>query len=104
MSGANADTVIVANSGGTDFSIVDVALGQQRRRHPLPSYEVRTVKTQNNAGDGLNTIITEYHFDDRPLFADRGLWEEPDPEVVRAMQQVYLDIEGDLEDDGASGA
>lgn len=36
--------------------------------------------------------------------ADRGLWEEPDPEVVRAMQQVYLDIEGDLEDDGASGA
>mgnify|MGYP002651709242 FL=1 len=31
--------------------------------------------------------------------ADRGLWEEPDPDVVRAMQQVYLDIEGDLEDD-----
>ena len=30
--------------------------------------------------------------------ADRGLWEEPDPEVVRAMQQVYLDIEGDMED------
>ena len=31
--------------------------------------------------------------------ADRGLWEEPDPEVVRQMQQVYLDIEGDLEGD-----
>lgn len=31
--------------------------------------------------------------------ADRGLWEQPDPEVVRAMQQVYLDVEGDLEDD-----
>jgi cobaltochelatase CobN len=31
--------------------------------------------------------------------ADRGLWEEPDTEVMRAMQQVYLDIEGDLEDD-----
>ena len=30
--------------------------------------------------------------------ADRGLWEEPDPDVVRAMQQVYLDVEGDLED------
>ena len=30
--------------------------------------------------------------------AERGLWEEPDPEVVAAMQQVYLDLEGDLED------
>ncbi|WP_375000731.1 cobaltochelatase subunit CobN [Aeromicrobium sp. CTD01-1L150] len=30
--------------------------------------------------------------------ADRGLWAEPDPEVVAAMQQVYLDVEGDLED------
>ena len=30
--------------------------------------------------------------------ADRGLWEEPDPEVVQQMQQVYLDVEGDLED------
>ena len=30
--------------------------------------------------------------------ADRGLWAEPDPEIVAAMQQVYLDVEGDLED------
>ncbi|MEP9365435.1 cobaltochelatase subunit CobN [Nocardioides sp. CN2-186] len=30
--------------------------------------------------------------------ADRGLWAEPDPEVVAAMQRVYLDVEGDLED------
>ncbi|PRY63386.1 cobaltochelatase CobN [Knoellia remsis] len=30
--------------------------------------------------------------------ADRGLWEEPDPEVMDAMRQVYLDIEGDLEE------
>ncbi|WEV78554.1 cobaltochelatase subunit CobN [Janibacter cremeus] len=30
--------------------------------------------------------------------ADRGLWEEPDTEVVQRMQQVYLDVEGDLED------
>jgi len=32
--------------------------------------------------------------------ADRGLWAEPDAEVVAAMQQVYLDLEGDLEDRG----
>ncbi|KAA1379992.1 cobaltochelatase subunit CobN [Aeromicrobium fastidiosum] len=30
--------------------------------------------------------------------ADRDLWAEPDAEVMAAMQQVYLDIEGDLED------
>jgi len=31
---------------------------------------------------------------------ERGLWAEPDPDVVAAMQQVYLEIEGDLEDRG----
>ncbi|MFI5627232.1 cobaltochelatase subunit CobN [Nocardioides sp. NPDC051685] len=31
--------------------------------------------------------------------AERGLWAEPDPEVVAAMQEIYLDIEGDLEED-----
>ena len=30
--------------------------------------------------------------------ADRGLWAEPDPELMDRMQQVYLDVEGDLED------
>jgi cobaltochelatase CobN len=30
--------------------------------------------------------------------ADRDLWAEPDPDVLAAMQQVYLDVEGDLED------
>ena len=35
--------------------------------------------------------------DSQALDADRGLWEEPDPEVVAQMQQVYLDVEGELE-------
>jgi len=30
--------------------------------------------------------------------AERGLWEEPDAEVLAALQQVYLDVEGELED------
>jgi cobaltochelatase CobN len=29
---------------------------------------------------------------------DRGLWEQPDPNLITQMQQVYLDVEGDLED------
>ncbi|GAB7005730.1 cobaltochelatase subunit CobN [Nocardioides sp. AN3] len=30
--------------------------------------------------------------------ADRGLWAEPSPEVMTAMREVYLEVEGDLED------
>ena len=29
---------------------------------------------------------------------DRGLWAEPDADVVAQMQRVYLELEGDLED------
>jgi cobaltochelatase CobN len=29
---------------------------------------------------------------------DRGLWSEPDPEVLADLNQVYLDTEGDLEE------
>jgi cobaltochelatase CobN len=30
--------------------------------------------------------------------ADRGLWQQPDLELITQLQQVYLDLEGDLED------
>ena len=30
--------------------------------------------------------------------ADRGLWAEPDPDLLAQLAQVYLDVEGDLED------
>jgi cobaltochelatase CobN len=29
--------------------------------------------------------------------ADRGLWQEPDPELLARLQEVYLAVEGDLE-------
>ena len=29
---------------------------------------------------------------------DRGLWESPDPDLIAQLQQVYLSVEGDLED------
>ncbi|WP_116951892.1 cobaltochelatase subunit CobN [Jiangella endophytica] len=32
--------------------------------------------------------------------AERELWADPDPAVLAAMRQVYLDVEGDLEDRG----
>ncbi len=30
--------------------------------------------------------------------ADRGLWADPSPQTLAALQQAYLDVEGDLED------
>ena len=30
--------------------------------------------------------------------ADRGLWEQPNPELMDHLRQVYLDVEGDLEE------
>lgn len=30
--------------------------------------------------------------------ADRGLWAEPDPALVERMTEIYLDVEGDLEE------
>jgi cobaltochelatase CobN len=34
--------------------------------------------------------------------ADRGLWAEPDEGLMAELAQVYLDVEGDLEDDASS--
>ncbi|WP_157251657.1 cobaltochelatase subunit CobN [Nonomuraea typhae] len=31
--------------------------------------------------------------------AERGMWDEPDPEILQGVQEVYLKTEGDLEDD-----
>ncbi|RVX46759.1 cobaltochelatase CobN subunit [Nonomuraea polychroma] len=31
--------------------------------------------------------------------AERGMWQHPDPEILRGLQEVYLKTEGDLEDD-----
>jgi cobaltochelatase CobN len=31
--------------------------------------------------------------------AERGMWEHPDPDLLRGLQEVYLKAEGDLEDD-----
>ncbi|HEY9564425.1 MAG TPA: cobaltochelatase subunit CobN [Nocardioides sp.] len=41
----------------------------------------------------LRSVIERLH-----EAAERELWEEPDPEVIAAMQQVYLELEGDIED------
>lgn len=68
--GANADTVVVANSGGTNLSVMNVAVSPPRevRRQALPLYRVQTVETELDPAGFLTQKITEYAFDDRPQY------------------------------------
>ena len=70
--GANGDTVVVANSGGTDLSIVDVSLGRERRRHALPNFLIQSVEVEiTNAlvvPPALKLKVTEFDFSDRPQY------------------------------------
>lgn len=69
--GANADTIVVANSGGTNLSIVNVQTGVRRqiRRHILPNFVVQGVVTTRNQTTGVLQIRVEEHdFSDRPQY------------------------------------
>ena len=67
--GANADTVVVANSGGTDLSIVDLQLRREVRRHSLPNFIVDEVTTEADASTGsIQLKFTRHDFSDRPQY------------------------------------
>ncbi len=67
--GANDDRVVVANSGGTDLSIVDVAARREINRHALPNFIIQAVTTERDEETGVIQIkITEYDFSDRPQY------------------------------------
>jgi hypothetical protein len=69
QSGVNADTVVVANSGGTNLSIVNVATRTQVRRHALPNFLIQSVQTEIDPATGFIKLdITEFDFSDRPQF------------------------------------
>ena len=66
--GANADTIIVANSGGTNLSIVDMVARTEVQRHRLADYIVQTVKTEPTAAGGIEILTTNYDLADRPQY------------------------------------
>ena len=66
--GHNADTVIVANSGGTNLSIVNMVTRSEVQRHRLADYIVQTVKTQPTAAGGIQILTTDYDLADRPQY------------------------------------
>jgi hypothetical protein len=70
VSTSNADTVIVANSGGTNLSLVDVTANRREyKRYRLPNFIIQKVKSQRDAATGLLRLtITEYDYADRPQY------------------------------------
>ncbi len=67
--GANANIVMVANSGGTNISIVNVAGGFETRRHALPNFIIHTVETalDEETAQIIESVI-RYDFSDRPQY------------------------------------
>lgn len=69
-SGAVADQLLVANSGGTDISIVDVAgTPRESSRYALPNIVAFSITTVTSQTSGLTIQQrTKYDFSDRPQF------------------------------------
>jgi len=69
--GNYADTVVVSNSGGTNFSIIDVSASVRRevRRHHLPNFLIQSVQTEIDDATGFIKLkIIEFDFSDRPEY------------------------------------
>ena len=65
--GANANQIMVANSGGTNISIVDVGARQEVRRHTVPNFIIEFVQTELDPATNLIKIkIERQEFSDRP--------------------------------------
>ena len=69
--GTFGDTLLVANSGGTNVSYVDLTAGTTGRevyRYPLPNIVAYSVKTTLNGAGQAMQQRTAYDFSDRPQF------------------------------------
>jgi hypothetical protein len=65
--GAYGDTVVVANSGGTQLAVIDVTSRQLRWRQDLPNFLVETYRVVI-VGGGIQEQITVYDLSDRPQY------------------------------------
>ena len=65
--GAYGDTVVVANSGGTQLAVIDVGSRQLRWRQDLPNFTIQTYRV-TQLGGGYQEIITSYDLSDRPQY------------------------------------
>jgi hypothetical protein len=86
--GNSADTVVVANSGGTNLSVVNVLGRREVRRHNLPNFLIQTVQTEiDPATSTIKLKVVEYDFSDRPEYL--GLTCRPAGGVTCLVDDVY---------------
>lgn len=65
---AMGDTLLVANSGGTDVSLINLATGREVDRYPLPNIVAYSVTTAATSAGVRFRQATVYDFSDRPQF------------------------------------
>jgi hypothetical protein len=66
--GNYGDSIIVADAGGTELSILDVAARRLKWRQDLPNYQVQLYKVVNLPQGGYGYTITVYDLSDRPQY------------------------------------
>ncbi len=67
--GTTNSQFVVANSGGTNLSIVGGGSRRELRRHALPNFLIQSVQTEIDPATGLLKLkIEEFDFSDRPQY------------------------------------
>ena len=65
--GNYGDSIVVADAGGTELSIIDVAARRLRWRQDLPNYQIQSYKVVNQGGV-YQVRIVPYDLSDRPQY------------------------------------
>ena len=92
-SGRMGDTLLVANSGGTNVSYVRIGAegGQEVYRYPLPNilvYSVTTVKSENTGSEMQQRTV--YDFSDRPQYLATTCRDDPDGDPTACGEVVLV--------------
>jgi hypothetical protein len=90
--GDHDDTVVVANSGGTNLSIVDVrtAVRAEASRFALPNFLVQSVQTEIDEATGqIKLKIIEYDFTDRPEYLGMTCIPSGGPGTACLADEIY---------------
>ncbi|HXF94577.1 MAG TPA: hypothetical protein VNI61_00605 [Gemmatimonadales bacterium] len=65
--GNYGDSIVVANSGGTQLAVMDAVTRLPRWRQDLPNFLIQTYKV-TQVGGGLQEVITTFDLSDRPQY------------------------------------
>jgi len=66
--GDYGDTVVVADAGGTELSVINTASRQLAWRQDLPNYQIQTYQVLNLPQGGYEAQVTVYDLSDRPQY------------------------------------